>query len=162
MHHNSVFYTTPHDSWAFFFCVDLVIWLPFSPLLVFLFSVVAAYFPLCFQLLLTFSLFYLFNLFLSLLDSLIVIVKQRRYPPHPSFSASLTSPRCSYQHYGDIFSVNTYYFALSPSFSLLPHSVFFRRDAWEDLPMFFFIMQMKAHFPAKTISSPSIVGNNSH
>lgn len=48
----------------------------------------AAYFPLCFSLLLTFSLFPLFNRLLSPLDSVIVILKQPL--PSPAFCLCLS------------------------------------------------------------------------
>lgn len=124
------------------------LWLPSFPCISYCLwrCICAAYFPLCLSSLLTFSLFSLVNLLLSPLDSVIVILKQPL--SSPTLSACLsqfplqlisTLQRCFHL----LFSLVFLPLLLLPSFSL-SHSVFFLHDAWEDLSMFFSIMQLKA------------------
>lgn len=88
MHHNAGFNITPRDSCESF-CVDSVTWIfPLLPMSVLSRRICTAYFPLCFSLLLTFSLFPLFNRLLSPLDSVIAILKHPL--PSPAFCLCLS------------------------------------------------------------------------
>lgn len=154
MHHYGVFSITPCDSCKSFLCrlcnLDLSSHSP-PPVSVRCCSICSAYFPLCFSLLLTFSLFPLFNLLPSPLD------------PLTAFSLPIAFclsqfPLAAHFRTTKMFSWWTPIIlpcVLPPALSFFAQLQFFLYDVWDDLSMRYCIMQQEAQFfPCATSSPP--------